>query len=227
MFIIIPLALIIFSLAAIAFIVYKKLPQLKSISPAGGDGSVSSKYNLFSVNSLNDFFPEIAEYLKKIKFKKYKNLWLMEVEKILRRLRLVSLKMDRFSDHLIKKIRKVGDSQLKVNAMQELRTNEPLGRSPMGEPLAEQPVKVIKEKSVQDKPSIVSMESLKSEEQKLIIEIAKNPKDYRLYETLGDLYMKMDNFDDAKESYEAAKELNPHSELLVKKHSQAVEKMIK
>lgn len=217
MFIIIPLALIIFSLAAIFFIIYKKLPQLKTISSIEGDSSVSSKYNLFSVNSFNDFFPEIAEYLKKIKFQEYKNLWLMEVEKILRRLRLVSLKMDRFSDHLIKKIRKVGDSQPKVNAMQELRT---------GEPVVEQPV-VIKEKPVHEKPPIVSMESLKSEEQKLIIEIAKNPKDYRLYETLGDLYMKMDNLDDAKESYEAAKELNPHSEVLVKKHSQSLEKMIK
>lgn len=219
MFIIIPLALIIFSLVAIFFIIYKKLPQLKSISSVSGDSSVPSKYNLFSVNSFNDFFPEIAEYLKRIKFHEYKNMWLMEVEKILRRLRLVSLKMDRFSDHLIKKIRKVGDSQpKKVDAMQELR---------MSEPVAEQSVKVIKEKSFQDKPAIVSMESLKSEEQKLIIEVAKNPKDYRLYETLGDLYMKMENFGDAKESYEAAKELNPHSEVLVKKHSQVLEKMIK
>ncbi len=218
MFIIIPLALIIFSLIAIFFIVYKKLPQLKSISPIGGDSSVPSKYNLFSVNSFNDFFPEIADYLRRIKIHEYKNTWLTEVEKILRRLRLVSLKMDRFSDHLIKKIRKVGDSRPKINAMQELRTSEPV---------AEQPVKVIKDKLLQDKPAVVSIESLKSEEQKLIIEIAKNPKDYRLYETLGDLYMKMENFGDAKESYEAAKELNPHSEVLVKKHSQAVEKMIK
>ena len=68
---------------------------------------------------------------------------------------------------------------------------------------------------------------MKKEEQRLIIEIAKNPKSSSLYETLGDLYVKMNNFTDAKESYEAAIELDPSKEELKKKHSQAVENVLK
>lgn len=228
MFIIIPLVLILGSLAAIFFIIYKKLPQLKNISlPDGNTGSVSQdlgspsrNYKKLSVKLFNDFFPEITEQIGKIKFREYKNAWLAELEKILRRLRVASLKIDRFSDHLIKKIRTVGDTRPKIRAAEETKEetiqqpakiiqNKPLGHSPMGEPVLE------------------NIESLKSEEQKLIIEIAKNPKDYRFYELLGDLYVKMENFGDAKESYEAAKELNPHSEVLAQKHSQAVGKMVK
>lgn len=215
MFILIPLVLILGSLAAIFFIIYKKLPQLKNISlPDGNTGSVSQdlggssgNYKKLSVKLFNDFFPEITERIGKIKFKEYKDAWLAELEKFLRRLRVASLKIDRFSDHLIKKIRTVGDTRPKIRAAEET---------------IQHPAKII-----QNKPVLENIESLKSEEQKLIIEIAKNPKDYRFYELLGDLYVKMENFGDAKESYEAAKELNPHSEVLVKKHSQAVEKMIK
>lgn len=248
MFILIPLVLISGSLAVIFFIIYKKLPQLKNISlPEGNTGSVvhdsggspAGKYKTLSIKLFNDFFPEITEIFRKIKFKEYKNSWLAELEKILRRLRVFSLKMDRFSDHLIKKIRAVGDSKHQINlernsedlqrisashgidSAKELKTNEAA---------AKRSVKVTKNKSsghTQDKPAVGTIELLKSEEQKLIMEIAKNPKDYRLYETLGDLYVKMENFGDAKESYEAAMELNPHGEILVKKHSQALEKMIK
>ena len=64
---------------------------------------------------------------------------------------------------------------------------------------------------------------LKNEEQRLIMEIAKNPKDARLYEALGDLYMEMSGFIDAKESYEAAIELNPQDESLKQKLSSALE----
>ena len=58
------------------------------------------------------------------------------------------------------------------------------------------------------------------------VEIAKNPKDSRLYEVLGDLYVKMNNFSDAKESFEAAMELSPHDEGLQKKYSQVLKKMV-
>lgn len=228
MFILIPLVLILGSLAAIFFIIYKKLPQLKNISLSGKNtGPVyqdlsgsSENYKKLSVKLFNDFFPEITERFNKIKFREYKNVWLAELEKILRRLRVASLKMDRFSDNLIKKIRTVGDTRPKIRAAEETK-----------EKIIQQSAKIIQDKSdgrspIGD-PAAENQESLKSKEQKLIIEIAKNPKDYRLYESLGDLYVKMDNFGDAKESYEAALELNPHGEVLVKKHSQAVEKMIK
>ena len=58
-----------------------------------------------------------------------------------------------------------------------------------------------------------------------IIEIAQNPKDSRLYEKLGDLYVEMENWNDAKESYEAAIELNPTAEELKRKLSTALERL--
>ena len=217
MFIIIPLALIFGSLAAMFFIMYKKLPQLKSVSSSENNGQ-APKYNFSAVNLFNNFFPEITEYLKKIKFGEYKTAWLADLKKILRRLRVVSLKIDRFSDQLIKKIRTVGDSAIKTNPAE---TGTELERTEVGiEPPS--PIKVIKKAKKKNIP----VESLKAEEHKLIIEIAKNPKDYRLYETLGDLYVQMANFGDAKESYEAAIELNPHSEVLIKKHSQVLKKVL-
>ena len=72
----------------------------------------------------------------------------------------------------------------------------------------------------------ITMEDMKREEQGMIIEIAKNPKDSRLYEVLGDLYVRMNNFSDAKESFEAAMELSPHDEGLQKKYSQVLKKMV-
>ena len=59
------------------------------------------------------------------------------------------------------------------------------------------------------------------------LEIDKNPKSATLYEELGDFYAKTENYQDAKESYEAAVELNPSDEALKKKHSQTLEKLNK
>ncbi|OGN08532.1 MAG: hypothetical protein A3C61_01930 [Candidatus Yanofskybacteria bacterium RIFCSPHIGHO2_02_FULL_39_10] len=59
----------------------------------------------------------------------------------------------------------------------------------------------------------------------MIIEIAKNPKDAHLYEVLGDLYIEMENFVDAKESYEASIELSPQNGSLKIKLSEALEKL--
>ena len=66
---------------------------------------------------------------------------------------------------------------------------------------------------------------LKNEEERLIIEIAQNPKNAALYESLGDLYIEMSNFNDAKESFEAAIELNPQDESIKQKLSSVLEKL--
>lgn len=159
-------------------------------------------------NVLTDLFPEFSEGFKNLKFKEYGNLWLIELEKILRRLRVFSLKIDRISDSWIKRIR--SGSGFKVTTSIVAGKTDAL-KAPVFK--------------VQTAPRI-TMEDMKREEQGLIIEIAKNPKDSNLYEVLGDLYIKMNNLSDAKESFEAAIELNPHNEELQKKHSQIVEKLV-
>jgi len=139
--------------------------------------------------------------------KEYKEMWLVEAEKLLRRLRLFSLKMDRFSDLLIKKIRKHIYSDTD-NSSIFTAVNEP-------------------NQDKQDAVKNGNEVEFKKSEQKLILEIAKNPKNAALYEELGDLYAKAREYKDAKESYEAAIELNSNNRELKKKLSQTLEKLNK
>lgn len=205
MFLLIPFTLMLASVVGISVIIYRKMPYLKKLTPethlsaqSGGRGNI-----------LTDLFPELSDGFEKLKLREYRDIWFTEVEKFLRRLRVASLKMDRISESWIKRIRK-GNS---------VRMAAPVIVDKVGV-VAESPV--IKAQPVQR----MTTEDMKREEQRLIIEIAKNPKDVRLYEVLGDLYIKMNNFADAKESFEAALELNPHNEELGKKRSQVAEKML-
>lgn len=201
MFLVIPLSLILVSAIGIFVIIQRKMPYLKKLTPeANVDGSIFA-----------DFAPELYTVLESAKVQEYKNLWFLELEKFLRRLRVVSLKMDRVSDAWIKRIRR-GNAFRMITSFDDDTTN-------INElkPIQNPAVKV------EARPSAYDM---KREEQRLIIEIAKNPKDAKLYETLGDLYLTMGNSADAKESFEAAIELNPNSEALAKKHSQTIEKVV-
>lgn len=191
MYILIPLLLILASAVGIFVIVWRKMPYLKKLTVT----DVQSGQSMWS-----DLFPELVNGVNSTRLKHYRGVWLLELEKFLRRLRVMSMKMDRMSDSLIKKIRNVTERKHEHHAAPVLEAKE-----------------MTKENTRED---------IKKEEQRLIIEIAKNPKNSALYEVLGDLYMKMSNFADAKESYEAAIELNPTEEELKKKHSQAVEKVL-
>ncbi len=204
MFILVPLILILASIVGVSVIIFRKMPYLNKLTP---ETHLPAQTNVIA-DILNDLLPELSEGLKSLKLKEYGNLWLVELEKLLRRLRVVSLKMDRISDSWIKKIRRGNSFKATTSAIVE--KTEAL----------ETPV--VKVQSIPE----ITVEDMKREEQRLIIEIAKNPKDSRLYEVLGDLYIKMNNLSDAKESFEAAIELNPNSEILQKKHSQVMEKLV-
>ena len=196
-FIFIPLVLILASAAGIFFIVWRKMPYLKKLTAA----DVQPGQSMWS-----DLFPEFNNGINSTRLKHYRAVGLIELEKFLRRLRVMSMKMDRTSTSLIKKIRNVTAPTPKgVGVPTEASGKE--------------------KQEVKEQPATV--DEMKKEEKRLINEIAKNPKNSSLYEVLGDLYMKMSNFADAKESYEAAIELNPTKEELKKKHSQAVENVIK
>ena len=212
MYILVPLGLILASLAAIFIIIYRKsgyLDKLYSLNIAGdsSDAATSSLKRFNAINFTSELFPEIRQLLSKIDVNKYTTLWLVETEKFLRKVRLIFLRVDRLSDSLIKKIRRV-------------HTNGKLNGHVVEELVAEQqPVIQAAEKEK------ISPNFLKNEEERLIIEIAQNPKDPRLYEKLGDIYIEMENWKDAKESYEASIELNPTAEELKRKLSFALEKL--
>ena len=197
MFILIPLTLILASAVGISVIVFRKMPYLNKLTPETHAGG----------NILSDLFPELSGGLKNLKLREYGDLWSVELEKLLRRLRVFSLKIDRMSDAWIKKIRSGNISRATSSVLEEKE---------------EQTEAVSRVKSVPR----VTMEDMKKEEQGLIIEIAKNPKNPVLYEALGDLYLKMNNLPDTKESFEAAIELNSQNEELKKKLSQVLKKMV-
>lgn len=189
----------------------KKLYSL-NMAGNGGDGELSAS-SLRWGNYGFEFFPEIKILLDKFEFHKHRTIWLMETEKMIRKLRVVFLRVDRLSDTLIKKIRRVNlNGQLNNQA-----TNKPVEAGVEAVSLDDNAGQVKKE--------TISLNFLKNEEQRLILEIAKTPKDSRLYEALGDLYFEMESFSDAKESYEAAIELNPQNDSLKIKLSSALEKI--
>ena len=200
-FILIPLLLILVSAGGILFVILRKLPRLRELAEAESSNGVyaESGWRAF----IYGLCPEVWDWAGNIKIKEYKDMWLVEAEKLLRRLRLTSLKIDRLSGLLIKKIRK--------------RTSPENG-------LAFSVTETKKDKEETDVKADDKTE-LKKNEQRLIMEIAKNPKNASLYEELGDLYDRMGDYLDSKESYEAAIELNSNNEKLKKKLSHALEKL--
>ncbi|MDP3730940.1 MAG: tetratricopeptide repeat protein [bacterium] len=180
MYIIVPLIIIAGSVAIMAAIVWRKFPYLKKLPI----DSASPEIGLWT-----GFFPEAGHYLKKIDFRLYRDLFYKELEKFLRRLRVVSLKLDTFTHHLIDKIRANGNG-----AVEHL--------TPKSESKeAEVPVVVI--------PVLSREEKQKKDEHALIIEIAKNPKTPELYKRLADIYILTENFADAAEALKTALKLDP------------------
>ena len=189
--------------------------QDRLTSPSQGFSETDSSFKFVSWQQLFfELFPEIDEGFQKLKLKEHFAIWLVELEKFLRKMRLFFLKIDRLSEVLIKKIRII---HLNHRTEDQAPISDGLVASTRG---MSQSAVMARHKEEQ-----VSAELFKKEEQRLILEIAKNPKDSMLYEALGDLYLKINNLEDAKESFEAAIELAPQNESLKQKLSLILEKL--
>lgn len=216
MFLLIPFLFLILSTIGVAVIIFRKKNYLNKLSTLNTSGNGGSSVTSFSWKAYGtDFFPEIKILIDRVEFSKYRAHWLVEVEKFFRKARVLSLRMDRISDLMIKKIRRIHlNDKLNGHISSESEVTETSGD--------------IIENSATNIASSTMMSKtfLKNEEERLIIEIAKNPKDASLYELLGDLYFEMEGWTDAKESYEAAIELSPQNVSLKQKLSSALEKII-
>ncbi|MEK7154181.1 MAG: tetratricopeptide repeat protein [Patescibacteria group bacterium] len=184
MFIILPLAIFLISIAAIFWLAARKFVYLKKLAPGIIDNSDVAQESFWA-----EFFPEGAQHLKMEKLQGYAAAVLAEFEKLLRRLRLISLRIDTFMSQLVHKVRK-------SNARREETLSKETG--------AEAEKEVSKPIQIND-----VKKDLKEEEQRLIIEIAKNPKDAGLYKKLGQIYLKTGDSGDAFESFKKALELDP------------------
>jgi len=202
MYFYIPFGIFIVSLIAIIWIISRKFVYLKKLSPE------AIEPNSVEIGFWTEMFPEISSFFRRINLRQHGVTILSEFEKTLRKLRLISMKVDTLTNRLIHRVRKSTKQQEAI---------------------------IIKaaEKEEEDKPIDVdlfelggaSRDELKQKEQHLIIEIAKNPKDAPLYKELGSLYMRTGELDDAKQSFEKVIELEPEDEATKRKLGRVISKL--
>lgn len=173
MFVLIPLILIASSVGGIGWIV---LPKIKKIKVK--ESLAEAREDIWHL-----LLPEFFGLWNKIDFQGFRKGTLAEYEKLLRRIRILSLKTDNFVNHLLERRRK---------------------RTPKPE---------FKEYVFSSEPEADSSKNgsnFKTKEISIIAEIAKNPKDKNLYKTLGAFYLENKMPADAKEVFDVVLELDPN-----------------
>jgi tetratricopeptide (TPR) repeat protein len=200
MFFIIPLVVFIGSLTGIFWIIARKFVYLKKLTPEILTGSEQNEKSFWA-----EFFPEIAQRISRLSLHEYRVNFLAEFEKILRKLRLLSLRIDTFTNSLIHRVRKT------VVEHEELISGE----------IALQGAQEIESQNASNGAN----KDPREEEQKLIIEIARNPKDSKLYKKLGNIYLKIGEWNDAYESFKKALELDPTDDVIRNKLEKLTKKI--
>src|SRR3989344_3647275 len=130
----------------------------------------------------SEMFPGVVSFSQRVEWQENKVHFLAESEKLLRRMRLLFLRLDASIHALINRLR---HKTKREEAILEQQADDAVVM-----------------------PIAIALDP-KEEEQLLIMEIAKNPKDALLYRKLGDVYIKINNYEDAKQSFSKALELNP------------------
>jgi tetratricopeptide (TPR) repeat protein len=198
LFFIIPIGIFLASLLLIFWVIARKFVYLKKLAPETLESTVNVQRNF-----LAELFPELSIFLKKINLQDWKVIILGEFEKFLRKLRLISLRIDAITNQLIHKVRKetIYQEEFSSQGAESEKTEIPIS---------------VKEDEEKD---------WRKKEQELIIEIAKSPKDANLYKKLGDIYLEAGEWQDAVESFKKALELDPEDPHVKIKLEQASEKM--
>jgi tetratricopeptide (TPR) repeat protein len=185
LFFFIPICIFLISLLSIFWVIARKFVYLKKLAPETLEGTAVVQRNFWV-----ELFPELTASLKKIKPHEWKITLLAEFEKFLRKLRLISLKIDSVTNQLIHRVRRTTihheETLNHLNQEAEIEKEETL----------------IKANGEEGK-------DWKEKEQELIIEIAKNPKNAELYKELGNVYIRAKEWQDAAESFNKAVELDP------------------
>lgn len=202
MFFWIPFGIFVLASAAISWIISRKFVYLKKLTPEVVENVVPVQESFWA-----EFFPGPAAYIRKINLRQYRLNLLSEFEKFLRKLRLFSLKLEASTNRLIDNVRK------SLVHHESVMSNEE----------AFQAEQEIRKSNNSDDKSI----KLEEEEHKLILEIATNPKDAGLYKKLGNIYMKMEEWRDAAESFKKAAELDPEDETTRNKLTRLLKKLEK
>ena len=189
MFLIIPLSLALISLVVIVVIVWRKMPYLRKLTPEAHE---------MGDTILHDFAPELIGRVKSVPWRQYVHNALVEFEKAVRRGRLLKSSLDRASEKVIKKVRRVHE--------ETGRRHEQI--------VAERKEEAARQEEEPDEIDMEDPDQLRQEEQRLIVAIAQNPKDVDLYSRLARVYMRLQNYADAVEALAAALKLSPDDEAM-------------
>jgi len=198
-FIIIPIAVAVAALVGAGVIVGRKLTYLRKLNPESHEVGVSLWH---------DMFPEAIDRANKIQVREHWSSWLAELEKALRQTRVWFSKLDRWWAGIINRVRTAREDSMPEETQTGVVEDATLA------PVVEPSVRIVSKKTKLDP------QKLKDEEQRLIIEIAQNPKNSELYAGLADIYVQMGNLTDAVESLKAAISLKPDDTDLKNKLSQ-------
>ena len=205
MYLILPLSIFVVSIVMIAVIIRRKFVYLKKLTPEMVEATMGSPESFWI-----ELFPEAVVLIKRINLRAFGVESLNEFEKLLRKLRLISLKIDTITNKLIHRVRKETKQQEEI-LVKEAKIEE-------------------EKKSNGDVSDIIeelgsSHDDLKQKEQLLIIEIAKNTKDAQLYRELCIIYMRIGDWDDAKQSFEKVLEYDSSDDVTKRKLGRVLAKL--
>lgn len=193
MFILIPLAIFIASLAAISYLALKKSNQAKELALADSDGAIRG--------FITDLMPEVFNYFQRINVAAHKSTLLLEFEKFLRRMRIMLLRVDNLSSKLMHKVREthINETQKAEEKAQQIEEAKADAEA----------VEYINSITNTESTAVAATE-LQLKEKEIILAISQDPKNKALYKNLGDVYLEMQQWRDARESFNSALQLDPN-----------------
>src|SRR3989344_5217982 len=181
MYLFIPIGIFAVSLCGIIYFVGRKFVYLKKLTTEAISDPPATANTFWA-----GFFPEIIALYEKINWREYRVRITTESEKSLRQIRLAFLKIDTFTHKLTQRLRR------------STKHHEAILKKEEEEAITE---------AIVDIPKTAVMDP-KEEEQHIIMEIAKNPKDKLLYLRLGDVYLKMNDNENARLSFKTVLDLD-------------------
>lgn len=227
----IPPILIVLSLCAIIIFLMKKSPQIEKIASE----SEAVKNEAGTGQGSGGFSSRIKNKMKNMETEKLKSFFLVILEKITSKSRIIFLKMESKCGNLASSIRnrRVKSGQERIALGEEasadkraFETNKneifkKLSEYKAGKNKGERQAKreMIVEEGFEEKPikpiiseKIVSPSKGETKdrlEELLIERIAVNPKDIEAYERLGEYYLEIKSLDDSKECFKQVIRLDP------------------
>mgnify|MGYP000097136737 CR=1 FL=1 len=225
---------IILSIAGILIIVGRKIPEVTALSVEEKESkTLKNKDKIYqktteNTGRIHKFFKKIKDKIKSVGLEKFVERGTIELEKILRKIRIQFLKLDQKLFFLIKKLREKSDRALKSQGRQEwLDAFKSSKKTVQFISKAKKSISA-KRKNVKSavKKTIVGRTlRIVDKEKKYIKAIAKNPKDIGSYRRLGLIYLEQKNYTDAKASFEQILKIDP-KDREAKKELKKIEKLM-